>query len=602
MKARTLGLVSLLALVVALLAAGCGGGGGGGSQGGTDGEAKEGGILRLGTTNYIDSLNPFNYIEAQAYNAFIMIYPQLVQYTYEDGKYEFEGDWAKSWETSNDGKVWTFTLHDGAKWSDGKPLTAEDAAWTINTTVKFADGPTAVAASALNFVKEARAVDPTTLEIEYETPIGNTLAQLEQFFVLPKHVYEPLAAGNGKGLKTFHPEQDLPMVSAGAYTIKEYEKKGTTVYIPDPNFWGPTSNAEAVAMTYYTNSDSMINDLRQGNLDWVDQVPWGAVDVLKEDKSIVVEEAPGAETTNITWNSNPYKPMNRELLDPRVKKALSMCIDREKIIEVVFAGYADTVESIVGHISPLENPNLGPLEYDCAEGNRMLDELGYERGADGIRMVPATTGQYAQEAHPMRYRIMQPTSLDFNGPRSFDVVKEGWAEAGVDVELWIGGDATAAYAIETGDPAIRPRTRATTSSTSPCGTGSATSTPTSCSPSRRRASGARGATRATTTPSTTSSTSCRARRSTRRSASGSSTRCSRSSTTTSSTPSSRTTWPSTLIVPSGTGSTCPSRATRRRTTRRRTRWAKGCGSHVGAGRTPPPRRSGADRWGEPTTS
>jgi peptide/nickel transport system substrate-binding protein len=196
----------------------------------------------------------------------------------------------------------------------------------------------------------------------------------------------------------------------------------------------------------------MINDLRQGNLDWVDQIPWGAVDVLKEDPNIVVEEAPGAETTNITWNANPYKPTNRELLDPQVKKALSMCIDREKIIEVVFAGYADTVESIVGHISPLENPNLGPLEHNCAEGNRMLDELGYERGPDGIRVAPATTGEYAQEAHPMRYRIMQPTSLDFNGQRSFDVVQEGFAEAGVDVELWIGGDATAAYAIETGDP------------------------------------------------------------------------------------------------------------------------------------------------------
>jgi peptide/nickel transport system substrate-binding protein len=180
-------------------------------------------------------------------------------------------------------------------------------------------------------------------------------------------------------------------------------------------------------------------------------VPFNAVDVLKEDTSITVNTVPGAETTNITWNSNPKKPKNRELLDPQVKKALSMCVDRDRIIEVVFAGYATKVESIVGHISPLENPDLGPLEYDCAAGNKMLDDLGYKRGSDGIRIAPATTGQYAQPAHPMRYRIMQPTSLDFNGQRSFDVVKDGFAEAGVDVSLWIGGDATAAYAIETGD-------------------------------------------------------------------------------------------------------------------------------------------------------
>ena len=126
-------------------------------------------------------------------------------------------------------------------------------------------------------------------------------------------------------------------------------------------------------------------------------------------------------------------------------------LDRDKIIEVVFNGYADKVESLPGHISLYENKNLGPLEFDCDAGNQMLDELGYKRGSDGIRVAPATTGKYAQPAHKMEYQIMQPTSLDFNGQRSFDVVKEGFAEAGVDVTLQIGGDSTAAYEIETTD-------------------------------------------------------------------------------------------------------------------------------------------------------
>ena len=145
------------------------------------------------------------------------------------------------------------------------------------------------------------------------------------------------------------------------------------------------------------------------------------------------------------------KDENRELLDPQVKKALSMCVDRDKIIEVVFNGYADTVESLPGKISLYENKNLGPLEHDCDAGNAMLDQLGYKRGPDGIRIAPATTGKYAQPAHKMQYEIMQPTSLDFNGPRAFDIVKEGFAEAGVDVTLKIGGDSTAAYEIETTD-------------------------------------------------------------------------------------------------------------------------------------------------------
>ncbi len=415
------------------------------------------GILRVGTTTYIDSLNPFKFIESQAYNAMIMIYPQLVQYGYGKKGYFIEGDWAKSWKTSKDGKTWTFALRSGTKWSDGTPMTAADAAFTINTIVKYANGAAAVAAPALGHVKKATAPNATTLVITYAAPVGNVLAQLEQLFIVPQHVYQQYASTpKGKGLATFHPEQHLPMVTGGAYTIKSYEKKGTTVFIPDPNYWGPPSHADAVALTYYTNADSMISDLRQGNLDWVDQVPFNAIKVVGATKGVALDKTPGSETTNVTWNSNPRKPKNRELLDPQVKKAISMCIDRKQILNVVFQGYGTLVESLVGHVSSLENPHLGPLRYDCKAGNALLDKLGYKKGPDGIRVAPATTGKYAQAAHPMSYDVMTPTSTDFNINREYQIVAEGFKAAGVNVTQHVGGDSTAAYTYETGskcDPA-----------------------------------------------------------------------------------------------------------------------------------------------------
>jgi peptide/nickel transport system substrate-binding protein len=441
---------TLLVAAVVAVAIGVAGSAGSGAAAPTAAKAGGSGILRIGTTNYIDSFNPINFIESQAVNAFIMIYPQLVQYTYGKSGYQFQGDWATSWSKSKDGKTWTFKLHSGTKWSDGQPLTSTDAAWTINTVVKYANGATAVAAPALNHVKDATAPNPTTLVIHYSAPVGNVLAQLEQFFVLPKHVYAKYAATKGgKGLKTFHPEQHMPIVSAGAYRVKSYEKKGTTVFIPDPNFWGPPSHADAVALTYYTNADSMIADLKQGNLDWVDQVPFEAIKPVSKLPGVKLEQTPGSETTNITWNSNPRKLKNRELLDPRVKKALSMCVNRKQIINVVFQGHATLVESLVGHISPLENPNLGPLKYDCKAGNALLDKLGYKKGPNGIRIAPATTGKYAQAAHPMAYNILTPTSTDFNVNREFQIVQQGFKAAGVKVTQQVGGDSTATYALET---------------------------------------------------------------------------------------------------------------------------------------------------------
>ncbi len=468
-------LLAALTTVLAIVAVGCGGGGDGGgteepppatgadtggpettpatTAEGEEGEIVPGGILRVGTINDIDSLNPFNYIESQAYQAFIMLFPQLVQYDYTaDEGYHLVGDWATAWKTSADGLDWTFQLAPGTSWSDGTPMTADDAAWTINTTVRYADGPTAVMAPPVSHVASAEAIDDQTLVIHYEQPVGNALENLEQFFVVPRHVYEPLEQQDPREIKRFKPEQNLPMVTGGAFTLKQYEPKGTNVFIPDPNYWGPPANAEAVALIYYTNSDSMIADLQAGELDWVDQIPFNAVDVIKADENLTVNEVPGSETTNITWNSNPHKTTNVELLDAQVKKAVSMCVDREKIIEVVFNGYATTVESLPGHISNLENPDLGPLVHDCAEGNRMLDELGYARGSDGIRVVPATMGENAQPEHPMEYEIVTPTGVDFNIDRSFQIVQEGFAEAGVKVTQRVGGDSTATYAIQTGDP------------------------------------------------------------------------------------------------------------------------------------------------------
>ena len=85
-------IVSIVAVLAALLVlTGCGGSDSTSGQATGTGGVVKGGILRIGTINYVDSLNPFNYIESQSVNAFIMLYPQLIQYAYADGEYDIAG-------------------------------------------------------------------------------------------------------------------------------------------------------------------------------------------------------------------------------------------------------------------------------------------------------------------------------------------------------------------------------------------------------------------------------------------------------------------------------------------------------------------------------
>jgi peptide/nickel transport system substrate-binding protein len=344
--------------------------------------------------------------------------------------------------------VWTFHLRAGGKWSDKVPLTAEDAVWTIQTTLKYRSGATSYLASVLDGVSGASAPNRNTLVITYSHPVAPALANLEQFFILPKHVWDKHLGNNGKDLKAFLPEQHLPMVSGGPYTITQYQEKGTTVFRRNPYFYGPKSNAAAVTLTYYTNSTSMVADLTGGNLDFVDAVPYTAGSELKHQPGISLNAQPGDEVTNLGFNSNPKKTKNRELLSPTVKEAFEYATPRQQIVNVVFRGYARPWANIMSAWSAPSgwiNPAVKPLPYDPAKAGQILDSLGYTRGPGGVRVVPATSGAYAQPAHQMSYKVIVPDDLDYNGDRQFQILAAAYAKIGVKLNEVSGGDGSQAY-------------------------------------------------------------------------------------------------------------------------------------------------------------
>ena len=426
---------TMLLLAALLCAAACGGGGSNGGQ------AK---ILRFGTLYYVDTFNPLVGIETQDTTAYEMVYPQLVQY---GPGLKLVGDWASSWTHSSDGTSWTFHLRPG-KWSDGVPLTAEDAAWTINLVVKYATGPAAYVAGSLDGVTGAKATDAHTLVITFSRPIAPVLANLEQFFVLPKHIWASHVGPNGSGLKPFQPQSHLPVVGGGPYFVSQWAQKGTTVFRPNPYFYGPKSHAKAVTLTYYTNDALMISDLKSHVIDAVDAVPYTAADSVKGQKGLALTISPGSEVTNLGFNSNPLKTRNRELLNPTVKQALEYAIPRQQIVDVVFRGYAKPWANILSAWSGPSgwlNPDVKPLPYSPDKANEILDSLGYKRGSDGTRVVPATGGAYAQPAHAMSYGIIVPNDLDFNGTRQFSILQNAFDAVGVKVHEIDGGDGSAAY-------------------------------------------------------------------------------------------------------------------------------------------------------------
>ncbi len=284
------------------------------------GSGSSGGVLHIGTTYPIDSMNPFVAQSDYSYAVYEYIYPQLVQY---DAKLGIAPDFARSWSTSDGGRTWTFHTVPHARWSDGKPLTAADVAWTINEVMKYKNGPAGQWAGLLEHMIGASAPNATTLVIKYSTAVANVLEQMQGMSVLPKQVWAPYFTGNGAKLKTFAnvpPANGKPMVSGGPFELVQYKSNQYALFKRNPNWWGPKPKIEGFGLQFFSNADAMVQALKNGQVDFIGEyTPPTAVKALKQ-AGFAVTTTPSISMKTFIINTNPHKTTHRELLNPRVRR------------------------------------------------------------------------------------------------------------------------------------------------------------------------------------------------------------------------------------------------------------------------------------------
>jgi peptide/nickel transport system substrate-binding protein len=418
------------AVVVALAVAACGGTSSGG------GEIKEGGVFRLGSSSSIDSLNPFVAFQADAYSTFEYIYPYLVQY---NPKLQFVPDFARSWQHNADGTVWTFHTQPNAKWSDGKPLTAADAAWTYTTILKYQSGPTANSAGYVAHMKSATAPNATTVVLTYKQPVANVLSQVQQVPIIPEHVWAKYATGNGKAMTRF--SNPAPIVSGGPFTLSKYTPKQIALFKRNPTFYGPKPHIDGFGLQFFGTTDAMITALKSHQLDGVEvPVPPTSVATLKA-AGFVVRSTPSMTFDDFIINSNPQQQAShKELLNPLLRQAFDAAIDRPAIIKTSLLGFGQPGSSIIGPATGhWYDPSIKPAAFSLARANQLLDQAGYKMGPNGLRIA---------DGHPMSYTIIVPTDMaNSYEQRSFQIIQGDFKKMGVQLNEKVLDDSAAYDAI-----------------------------------------------------------------------------------------------------------------------------------------------------------
>jgi peptide/nickel transport system substrate-binding protein len=393
-------------------------------------KATSGGIFRVGTASGIDSLNPFVAFNQDAYSTFEYIYPVLVQY---NSKLKFAPFFARSWHTSNHGKTWTFKTQPHAKWTDGKPLTAADAAWTINTSIKYRDGATANVAGLVAHITHASAPNATTLVVHYKQAAGNVLGQFQQFFILPKHIWAKHLGKKGAGLKTF--ANAAPVVGSGPFKLVKFQKNQIALFQRNSSYWGPKPKIDEFGLQQFSNDDAMVQALKAHQLDALETVPATAIKTLRN-SGFAVSDVPGLDQTDFIINSNPKKKKHRELLNLMVMEAFDHAIDRKKIDSVTWLGAARPANSIIpATTGSWHNPHLKTVGFNLKLANKLLDQAGFKRGPGGIRVA---------HGKKMSYAVIAPTDVQ-SIPRTFQIIQADFAKIGVQLRQQ-ALDSSAAFA------------------------------------------------------------------------------------------------------------------------------------------------------------
>ena len=295
-------------------------------------------------------------------------------------------DAAESWEVTPDGLTWTFHLRPDLKWSDGRPLTARDVAFTYNLIL---DTQHWMYIQYLVGVTSVTAPDDATVVITSEKPSSGMLALYIP--ILPEHVWSTV---DPEKLDYF---KNMPMVCSGPFRVTEVKKSRWVTLEANPDFpqvLGGPPHVQTVRFEIYQTPETMVADYKAGNLDSISSFTALDHKTLKGMPGTTVDAGPSIGFHQLSFNcwDSPKSNGNPLTRDVSVRQAVARAIDREKINAISMGGLATTGAAMFGPAQPYWRwtPPAGQdYTYDPEKARQILDAAGYVDGdGDGVREAP----------------------------------------------------------------------------------------------------------------------------------------------------------------------------------------------------------------------
>ncbi|MGB0452389.1 MAG: ABC transporter substrate-binding protein [Bacteriovoracaceae bacterium] len=344
--------------------------------------------------------------------------------------YEWQPALAEKWEIAKDGKSYFFTIRDGVKWHDGKPLTVEDVKFSFDAIVHPENKyKTAHMKPYYENIASAEIVDKKTVKFTVKKVYFRNFDVVAGLTIVPRHLYENPSKKQLKKL-------NKTLIGTGAYMLDKYKRGKSLSLKANPNWWGlkdadqaKKNNFKKVLMRFIKDPTIAITRAEKGDLDFIsltseDYVKktggakWG-----KEINKFKVQNKAPRGYGYIGWNLTSPK-----FKSVKTRKALYHLINRELMIEKFRFGYSLPATGPLYQQSEYANKKVKPVEFNPKKALKLLREDGWKVDPKDNILVKTIDGKKVK----FTFTILEPRQ-DFM--KYLTIFKEDAKKAGVDISL-----------------------------------------------------------------------------------------------------------------------------------------------------------------------
>ena len=359
-----------------------------------------GSTLHLATAANPSRLNPLLATDSSSSEIAGFLFNGLVKYDKDSA--DIICDLASDFYYKNDTTL-IFHLRKDVLWHDGKPFSAYDVLFTYETLIS--DKVSSPYSSGFRFVEKVEVLDPHTLQVTYKHPYFKAL-ETWMMGIVPRHILQ-----NEANLmnSTFNTKP----IGTGPYKLQTLEHSKNIVLVANEEYFEGKPKIERISFHVIADPMTRFLMLKSGEIDI------GSLEPMQYERQLdqtFFEKFNVYEEISRSYTYLGFNLRLEKFQDSRVRRALSLAIDREELVKILFFEHAKVCTGPFLPKTKAFNPDVKAPIQNIEEAKRLLKEAGYD------------------ESHPFRFEIVTSNSSALR-PYAAQILQHQLKKAGVEVSL-----------------------------------------------------------------------------------------------------------------------------------------------------------------------